>query len=165
MKHYVDGGAMRATLKVIGVIVAAVLVVLFGSIVATGFLGGGNPVLDVADTAKNSAVNAAIDSSGVKSKVESTLRGNAEKIANATGLSTATVNSMIDDLDIDSWEATSLPKDATAMGTKSVSYDGMSANVTTYDDPSVVTIDSGVGSVTMSVPAGAQDYLKYLDYL
>lgn len=155
---------MKTAFKVIGVMLAAVLVVLFGGIIMASN-GIENPISTAADSAKNSAVNAAIDSSGIKAKAESALRGNVDKIASATGLPASTVNAMIDDLDIDSWEATSLPSDATATGTTNVSYDGVSATVTTYDDPSVVTIDTGAGAVTMSVPSSAQGYIDYLGYL
>ncbi len=114
---------------------------------------------------KNAAANAALDATGLKSKAKAALENNRDKIAAATGMSDAEVDAAIAGLDIDSWEVTSLPDGATETGTSSISYGGTDATVTTYDDPSVVTVDAYGQKVTLAVPASAQDYLPYLGYL
>lgn len=72
---------------------------------------------------------------------------------------------MIDNLDIQSWEVTSLPKDAVPTGTSNVNLEGTAAELTTYDDPSVVTVGTSAGSVTLKVPPTAQGYIQCLGYL
>ncbi|WP_165061557.1 hypothetical protein [Adlercreutzia sp. ZJ154] len=151
---------MKKVLKLLAVLVIAVVLVLGGGILLEK-AGIETPISGVA----NKAANTALDASGIKSKVDSALRSNASKIAEKTGLPVSSVNSMIDNLNIESWQVTNLPADATATGTTSMTYDGVSATVTTYDDPSVVTVDTGAGEVTLEVPASAQDYIGYLGYL
>ncbi|WP_165253749.1 hypothetical protein [Adlercreutzia sp. ZJ304] len=151
---------MKKALKLLAVLVIAVVLVLGGGILLEK-AGIETPISGVA----NKAANTALDASGIKSKADSALRSNASKIAEKTGLPVSSVNSMIDNLNIESWQVTNLPADATATGTTSMTYDGVSATVTTYDDPSVVTVDTGAGEVTLEVPASAQDYIGYLGYL
>lgn len=151
---------MKALLKVIGVL-AVVAVLVFGGNALLEQAGVETPLTD----ATNKAANAALDASGVKSKADSMLRSKAGQISEKTGLPVSTVNSMIDNLNIESWQVTSLPSDAVATGTTSMNYDGVSATVTTYDDPSVVTVNTGAGPVTLEVPDSAQGYIGYLGYL
>lgn len=142
-----------------GVVVAAVIVV--GGTVALEQAGVETPLTQ----AKNDAANAALDATGLKEKADAALRANVDRIAQKTGLPASMVESAIDSLDIPSWQVTNVPADATATGTSTIDYDGIAATVTTYDDPSVVTIDTGAGAVTMAVPPSAQGYLQYLGYL
>jgi hypothetical protein len=124
-------------------------------------LGASNPISVV----KNSAIDAAIDNSGIKEKIESSLRGNADTIANATGLSETQVNAAIDDLDISDWKSTDLPDDAVVTNTYNGNYGGTEAALTTYEDPSYVTITANDQNVTLAVPESAQSYEQYLQYL
>lgn len=142
-----------------GVVVAAVIVV--GGTVALEQASVETPLTQ----AKNDAANAALDATGLKEKADAALRANVDRIAQKTGLPASMVESAIDSLDIPSWQVTNVPADATATGTSTIDYDGIAATVTTYDDPSVVTIDTGAGAVTMAVPSSAQGYLQYLGYL
>ena len=113
----------------------------------------------------NAATNAALDASGIKTKAEDALYSNAATIASKTGMSEAEVNKAIDDLDIESWSVTSLPANASETGSQSVNYGGISAEVTTYDDPSYITVTSEGQTFTLSVPQSAQDYVSLLQYL
>ena len=124
-----------------------------------------NPLAGFFESGKNAATNAAIDASGLKSKAKAAIEGNRDKIAAATGMSEGEVDAAIGALDIDSWEATTLPEDATETGTSSISYGGTDATITTYDDPGIVTVDAYGQKVTLAVPDSAQDYLPYLGYL
>lgn len=119
----------------------------------------------ITDGAGNAAANAALDATGVKEKAEAALRGNVSSIAGATGLSESQVESAIDRLDISSWEVTSLPDGARAQGSTDVSYQGVDATLTTYADPSYVTVEALGQSITLAVPESAQGYVSLLGYL
>ena len=88
-----------------------------------------------------------------------------ETIAAATGLTEGQVNSMIDQLDISSWSVVALPDDAVATGSFETTYQGAAATVTTYRDPSYVTVSALGQDLTFAVPASAQGYVGYLAYL
>jgi hypothetical protein len=128
---------------------------------STTQLGNANPISGIT----NAVTNAVIDQSGIKDKIESALRDNASTIASSTGLSESQVNKAIDDLDIQDWTATDLPSDATVAETYNGNYGGTEATVTTYDDPSYVTVTADDQEVTLSVPESAQQYVSYLQYL
>ena len=109
--------------------------------------------------------NAALDASGVKSSIDEALRSNVERIAAATGLSNDQVETAIDELAIESWSATTLPEGVSVSGTFSTSYQGASATVTTYADPSYITVEAYGQDLTLAVPESAQQYLSLLAYL
>lgn len=110
-------------------------------------------------------VNTALEASGVKTQAEDVLRSHVADIAAATGMSEDQVNAAIDRLDIASWNATDLPAGAQQAGSVDVSYQGVDATVTTYSDPSYVTVDALGQNITLSVPESAQQYLPLLSYL
>ena len=120
---------------------------------------------DAVDQATTSVTNAAIDASGIKETIQNALDANAESIASALGVSVQDARDMIGNLDVASWQATSLPSDAQASGSYSASFDGTSANITTYEDPSYITVEAYGQSLTLSVPESAQEYVPYLAYL
>lgn len=155
---------MKRALKIIGILVAAAIVIPVGGIVLAQN-GIDNPVSNLTGQAANSTINSVIDASGIKEKAEEALRDNAGNIAQATGLPVTAVNSMIDGLDIQSWEVTSLPRNAQETGSADVEFQGTNATLITYDDPSVLTVATDGGSVTVKVPPSAQGYVEYLDYL
>ena len=147
----------------IGLIAAFILVIaVFGILPQLGMKGPfenfQNPLAGLFEGGKNAAANAALDVSGLKSKAESALRGNTDRIAEATGMSSSQV-------DIQSWEVTSLPEGAEKTGSANISYSGTDATITTYDDPSVVTVTAMGQDITLAVPDSAQSYLPFLSYL
>lgn len=148
----------RAVAGILGgiVVVLGIISVLGNTVLA------GTPLMDALGAG---ATNALIDASGVKGDIDGALRDNADAIARATGMSESQVMAAIDELDISSWSATSLPADAEATGSFETSYRGAAATLTTYADPSYVTVDAYGQRVTLAVPASAQDYLSYLAYL
>ena len=120
----------------IGLIAAFILVIaVFGILPQLGMKGPfenfQNPLAGLFEGGKNAAANAALDVSGLKSKAESALRGNTDRIAEATGMSSSQVD----------------------------------ATITTYDDPSVVTVTAMGQDITLAVPDSAQSYLPFLSYL
>lgn len=148
----------RAVAGILGgiVVVLGIISVLGNTVLA------GTPLMDALGAG---ATNALIDASGVKGDIDGALRDNADAIARATGMSESQVLAAIDELDISSWSATSLPADTEATGSFETSYRGAAATLTTYADPSYVTVDAYGQRVTLAVPASAQDYLSYLAYL
>ncbi len=166
--HPVLFRTMMRILKKIATVLAVVLVLAIAFCLFTGTLSGkgnknnfGNPL----DALRTNAVNAAIDASGVKTKVQNALESNAELIAQKTGMSESEVLSSIDNLDIQNWTATSEPEGAAQTGSYNVNAQGTNATITTYDDPNYVTVDALGQRVTFQVPASAQGYEGYLGYL
>ena len=130
----------------IGLIAAFILVIaVFGILPQLGMKGPfenfQNPLAGLFEGGKNAAANAALDVSGLKSKAESALRGNTDRIAEATGMSSSQVDAA------------------------NISYSGTDATITTYDDPSVVTVTAMGQDITLAVPDSAQSYLPFLSYL
>lgn len=147
--------ALAATLGVI-VIALGMFTALANTVLA------GNPTIE---SLKTSALNSAIDASGVKTQLDSALRSKASSISAATGLPESVVNGAIDQLDISSWSVTTLPSDAQQTGSFSTTYQGMPTTVTTYSDPSYVTVEVSGQELTLSVPSSAQTYVPYLKYM
>ena len=107
-------------------------------------------------------LNAALDASGVKGAAEGALRDNAAGIASATGMSEQEVDRAIDDLDISSWRMAELPAQATPRFSVQASYQGSSATITTYDDPSYISVDALGQHATLLVPESAQRRVAHL---
>lgn len=154
----------------VGLIFAFILLVgVFGILPQLGlgnpFANFENPLAGLFEQGKNTAANAALDASGLKSKANEALKSNRDRIAEVTGLSRSQVDDAIDALDIESWEVTSLPASASKTGSTDISYGGTDATITTYDDPSVVTVNAMGQDITLAVPDSAQSYLPFLGYL
>lgn len=154
----------------VGLIFAFILVVgVFGILPQLGlgnpFANFENPLAGLFENGKNTAANAALDASGLKSKANEALKSNRDKIAEVTGMTPSDVDAAIDALDIENWEVTTLPDGASPTGSANVTYGGTDATVTTYDDPSVVTVNALGQNVTLAVPDSAQPYLPFLSYL
>lgn len=152
--------------RVLGVFLGLIALIIVG-IIGVFALSGTNagPLSELADNAKTAATNAAINASGVKEKAKSALQDNKAKIAAATGMSENEVDAAIQSLDIDGWQAATLPQGVTPTDTISGSASGVSGTVTTYDDPNYVTVEAYGQTVTLEVPASAQEYLPYLAYV
>ncbi|MEC4184953.1 hypothetical protein VJ918_09055 [Adlercreutzia sp. R21] len=157
----------------LGLIFAFIVVIgVFGILPQMGigspFAGLGefqNPLAGLFENGKNAAANAALDASGLKAKANEALRNNRDRIAEITGMSGSQVDAAINALDIENWEVTTLPAGASRTGSADISYGGTDATITTYDDPSVVTVNAMGQDVTLAVPDSAQAYLPFLGYL
>ena len=136
--------------KVIGALFGLAILCVIG-VVAVFMLpaGIGGPAGELAGNAKAAVTNAALDVADVKGKVKSAIDQNKDSIA-------------LDQLDIDSWQATPLPAEARETGTFSGSYAGVDGSITTYEDPGYVTVEAYGQTVTLEVPASAQEYLARL---
>lgn len=153
---------MRTVTRALAGTLLGIVVVLGVLSVAWNFALKGTPIEDMIG---NGVANAALDASGVKGNIDSMLREHVSDIASATGLSESQVTSAIDQLDITSWSVTTLPADASATGSFSTTYQGADATVTTYVDPSYVTVDALGQELTLAVPDSAQQYVSLLAYL
>lgn len=152
---------MKKLLKAMAIIVLAAIVVLAGGILLAKN-GVENPVSKAADQAGVNAANAALDAIGIKEKADALLHDNADLIAKKTGLPASVVDSMIDELDIQSWQVATLPSDAVPQGSADLEYEGTTVTLTTYEDPSIVTVQTRAGSVTLAVPPSAQATINAL---
>lgn len=150
---------MGVFLGLIGIIIVVALGTIALSSVEESFFD------TLINDATNSATNAAIDATGLKSQLENTLYENVDNIAALTGLSTSEATSAIESLDIESWTATTLPSDATETGTVSGEYEGIEGTITTYDSSEYVTVETLGQKITLAVPESAQEYLPLLSYL
>ncbi len=160
---------MNTFTRAISLTVAAAVVVLGVLSGLCNTLLAGSPITQMLSGAgqslENTILNGAIDASGIKGAAEDALRGNVPEIAAATGMTEQEVEAAIDRLDISSWSVTDLPAGASPTGTIDTSYQGANATVTTYSDPSYITVDTLGQSVTLAVPESAQGYISYLGYL
>ena len=149
--------------KVIGALFGLAILCVIG-VVAVFMLpaGIGGPAGELAGNAKAAVTNAALDVADVKGKVNSAIDQNKDSIASATGMTAEEVDDALDQLDIDSWQATPLPAEARETGTFSGSYAGVDGSITTYEDPGYVTVEAYGQTVTLEVPASAQEYLARL---
>lgn len=152
------GGVLMGIVVVFGILSVLSNTLLAGTPLASTFqqLGG---------DAGAAAANAALDASGIKGKIDSELRAHTGDIASATGLSEGQVESIINQIDISSWSITALPADATVAGSFQTSYQGTNVTVTTYTDPSYVSINPWGQTITLAVPESSQSYVSYLSYL
>ena len=153
---------MKMVRRVIIGLVALVVLAVGVLVVLPQTLGEDHPMTEAIDSGKVAATNAAIDASGVKARAQEALESNADAIANRTGLPLKVVDDAIESLDIESWQVATLPKDAQSTGTFDLDYNGMAADVTTYTDPSLVTVAMYGQTVTLAVPETSPPYLRYL---
>lgn len=157
--------------KVAGALLGLVALAVVGIVGVAAFSGsnaasdGSNPLSSVVEDVKLGATNAAIDASGIKAKVQDAVAEHKGAISAATGLDGAQVDEALARLDIESWQAASLPASAKAAGTVDGSSVGVDGTLTTYDDPGYVTVSAYGQSITLSVPESAQQYLGLLGYL
>ena len=151
---------MKAFTRALASITCGLAIVLGIFSLAWTFALEGTPLEDAIGVG---LTNAALDASGVKGRMEDALRSSTGAIAEATGMSEDQVSAAIDQLDISSWSAMALAADAT--GSFTTSYQGAEATVTTYADPSYITVDAYGQSITLSVPESAQQYVSLLGYL
>ncbi len=155
----------RMAKRVVGIcmIVAAVVAIIIICVLA--FTPTQKPQAaqtNIVDQAKTAAVNKAIDASGVKGAVNDALLAHAGDISNATGISTTQVQNVIEKLDINDWEATTLPDGLTETATISGEAAGVPVTLTTYSDSSYASVTAYGQTIDLAVPSSAQQYLPLL---
>ncbi|MBX9033917.1 hypothetical protein [Gordonibacter massiliensis (ex Traore et al. 2017)] len=152
--------------KLLGVLLGLLVVVV---LVGVGLVALSNhslgPVSDAAQNAKAAVANVAMDAADVKGKINDAVKSNRSAIQAATGLTDEQFDEAVAGLAINDWQAVALPNDAVATGTESASALGVDGTITTYEDPSYVTVNAYGQDVTLAVPESAQAYLPYLALL
>ena len=144
------------------VTVAVLLILIAGAACAVLVTCTANTPLE---GARVTAINTFLDNIGAKTHIESELHAQADKISEQTGLPVEVVNTGIEMLDIEDWEATSLPSDAVSIGTFETDYKGQTVRVTAYEDASYLTVDVYGQSITFDVPESAQLFTEMAPYL
>lgn len=155
------------------IVLTAILLIALAAaacaLVLTGGCSNANlPSLDKLnpfESAKATAANAIIDSSGIKDRVESELHAHADDIAAQAGIPVAAVNEGIEDLAVQDWQAVEKPASATETASYSIEADGTPVDITTYDDESIVTVEAYGQEVTLEVPESARQFAEYLPLL
>ncbi len=151
-------------------------VLTIGALAVVGFTGffilgvvdpdnESNPLTGIIEDAQTSAANTALEASGFKTEIQDTLVENSDSIAAATGMEAEEVTEVITSLDIENWDIAPLPNDAVSAGSFDGSYGGFDGTVTTYEDPSYVTITTMGQNITLSVPQDAQSYVSALQFM
>lgn len=152
--------------KVLGIFLGLIALMIVGIVGVFAFSGStDSPLGQAASQAKAAAVNTALDVTDVRSKIEDAVVARTDDIAQATGMSSAEVSSALASLDIASWQAVALPSGAVATGTYAGTAAGVDGSITTYADPSYVTVSAYGQNITLAVPDNAQAYLPYLSTL
>ncbi|MBQ9068861.1 MAG: hypothetical protein IJ131_07345 [Eggerthellaceae bacterium] len=117
------------------------------------------------EKAGNEAVSKMVDQSGLKEAAAAELHARAGDIAALSGLDESMVDYVIDSMDIPSWQTTTLPDGLGEQASIPVEYSGANATLTTYNDPSYMTVSAYGQDITFAVPDAAQGYIPYLAYL
>lgn len=160
--------ALGLFLGLIGVLIVCCLGIIFipsGIEIPNPFEAISTHTQNAVDSAKNAATNAVIDASGIKDRINETIDEYKAEIINSTGISEDVADSIIDDIAVNDWQATTLPENVCETGTIDGSAYGIEGTVTTYDDPSYITVEAYGQTVTLAIPESAQGYLPYLTLL
>lgn len=151
------------------VLVAILLIALAAAACAALFVFSSGTALEGART---SALNAIIDTTGVKECIDTELRARASEVADEYGIPRQILDAAVDTLDVKDWQVVNTPEKAAAQEPHEFEVSDSKVEVTTYeDDPSLVTVksDGQVStfgqSITFQVPESAQTYTELLPYL
>lgn len=159
-------GATEMTRTFKGIVITAIVLIAIAGVATALVLSNGcSAALDSLTEARTSAMNAVIDTAGVKEHIETELYDHAGDIAEQTGIPQSVIDNAIETLDIKDWQVTSLPDTAVESGTFSIDTGDVAANITTYDDPSIATVEAYGQTLTLEVPESAQPYMSLLNYL
>ncbi len=149
--------------RILGIIITIIVVIIIAVVVVTCVANDeNNPLSDAASDVENTAANAILDTTGLKSQIKDLITSHSSEIAQYTGLSEPQIESAIDELNIDDWEVVSLPSNAVVASTIDGSDYGVDGTITTYDDPNYITVSAYGQEVTLEVPESAQAYLSFL---
>lgn len=155
---------VRAIKRIVGTVLVLVIIFAVAAVLllSNGFATkAGDPLADV----KNGVVNTVIDATGMKTRLDQSVRKTASEAAAKWGIPQSMVDGVVDQVDITEWKVTSLPDGVTQQGTYSFNLDDTTAQITTYDDPSVVTLNIYGQTVTMEAPESAQGFVSLLNAL
>ena len=149
------------------IVVASIACILVAAGLSASVLLGGcsGMTSESFDAARADAINAVIEATGLKDKLDSELRARGYEIVGEYGMPNELADQVIDSLAINDWEVTVLPQDVNQTANVTIDIEGNPVGITTYDDDSVVTIGAYGQEVTFAVPQSAQVYVPYIRYL
>lgn len=115
--------------------------------------------------ARVAAINTLLDKTGAKQRLESELYAKADAIAEETGIPVELVNTGIGMANVTEWKAVSLPADVTETAKFETKFRDQALSLTTYDDPSLVTVGIWGQSICFEVPDSTQTFTKIAPYV
>lgn len=114
--------------------------------------------------ARVAAINTLLDRTGAKQRLESELYAHADAIAEQAGVPVELVNAGIGMMNVTEWRAVELPSDVSETAKFETDYRGQAVSLTTYDDPSLVTVGILGQSICFEVPASTQTFTQFAPY-
>ena len=113
---------------------------------------------------RSAAINEILDRSGAKERLEAEMYAHADAVAESAGIPVELVNSGIEMLNVTEWEAVDLPADAEETATFRTKYRDQQVTLTTYNDPSLVSLEVWNQSVCFKVPESTQTFTMLAPY-
>ncbi len=144
------------------IVTAAITLILLAGVACAGlfFFGSNTPL----ETTRAEAINVVLDQAGLKERIESALYKGADRFAEETGVPVEIVNKAIDVLDVTHWEATTLPDNVKKTGSVDADIEGGAISITSYDDPSYITLGAYGQEVTFDVPKSTEAFTSIIPY-
>lgn len=155
------------------IVITCIALILVAALACAAILSGGcsgakallagtaNPFASL----QTAATGLLVDATDARGHIESQLYAHVDQASALTGIPASEIEAGIESLDIQDWQVVEKPAESHAAGSFSASADGVQVGITTYDDPSIVTVEAYGQEVTFEIPDSAQDYLPYLRYL
>ena len=103
---------------------------------------------------RTATINGILDRSGAKERLEAEMYAHADDVAESAGIPVELVNTGIELLNVTEWKAVDLPAE----------YRDQQVTLTTYDDPSLVTLGIWNQSVCFKVPESTQTFTTLAPY-
>jgi hypothetical protein len=113
---------------------------------------------------RTATINGILDRSGAKERLEAEMYAHADDVAESAGIPVELVNTGIEMLNVTEWKAVDLPADAEETATFRTQYRDQQVTLTTYDDPSLVTLGIWNQSVCFKVPESTQTFTTLAPY-
>lgn len=149
------------------VVIACIALIAIAAGLSVLVLTGGcsNSASDPLAQTRADLVNAALDATGVKDRLDTELRAHAGELAEQYGVPAEMADAVVDTINVKEWQAVPLPEDAVETARFTVDADGTPIEITTYEDTSIVTLGAYGQEATFEAPESAQPYTPFLRYL
>ena len=151
----------RKTMRRIVALAITLILVAAGACAALFFLGSNSPL----ESARAGAINTLLEQTQLKQRLEDELYMRADRFAEDTGVPVEIVNALIETLDVTHWEATTLPQGVSQTSKIDTEVAGQQLSITSYGDPSYVTLGAYGQEVTFDVPESAETLSAALPYV
>ena len=148
--------------KILLLLVIVVALIGGGLYLAATYLPPTNPLNEAISGVQANVVDAVLNASGAKTSLQNTLESNVGSIASLLGVSVNEASTIVQNLDVESWTACSLPGGAYATDVIDGTAFGIDGSITLYNDPSYVSLTMFGQSIAFEIPESAQQYTPYL---